>query len=369
MNDTALFGADHCARRDLRWCRILLALSIALGLAALADLVIAVAAEVRVERWAALEGFAFLLACLVLLFGGIVHQLARLGLAQRRATEPSPGPAVAAPPAHDRAAPLVSILVPAYKEESDVVLRTLLSAALQTHPRRRVVLLLDDPPHPPELVDRYRLAATRAMPERIAELLAPLRHWIDAERAAFGARLASSTAARKTAALTALADGISFWFDSLSDAWAGGDHEQRFFAEAVLRRSGRLLRERAREAAARADADAAAWQEILAAEYDRIAAPVRVEVQVFERKRFVNLSHAANKAMNLNSYIACMGKRLVEREVDGTLHLVEAADGAVLAPASPYLITLDADSILLPEYAERLIAEMERPGNERLAVL
>ncbi|MFL5332035.1 MAG: glycosyltransferase family 2 protein, partial [Geminicoccaceae bacterium] len=36
---------------------------------------------------------------------------------------------------------------------------------------------------------------------------------------------------------------------------------------------------------------------------------------------------------------------------------------------SPYLLTLDADSVLLPEYTERLVGVMEQPGNESLAVL
>ena len=35
----------------------------------------------------------------------------------------------------------------------------------------------------------------------------------------------------------------------------------------------------------------------------------QVEVTSFERKRFVNLSHEPNKAMNLNSYIALIGRQ------------------------------------------------------------
>ena len=37
-------------------------------------------------------------------------------------------------------------------------------------------------------------------------------------------------------------------------------------------------------------------------------------------------------------------------------------------PDADYLLTLDADSLLLPGYALRLVYLMERPGNERLAV-
>ena len=365
MSDTALFAPDHCARRDLAWCRTLLLLSVMLALLALGDLVIALGAEVRVQGWGAFDSFLFLLACLVLLFGGVVHQLARLGLAQRRARATR---LEASPPVGGQQAP-VTILVPAYKEEPGVVLRTLLSAILQTYPTRRVVLLLDDPPAPAGKADQRRLAAMRAMPERIDELLAPLRHWIATAGADFRARRSRATPGEEGAALVCLADALSFWLDSLSDGWAGGDHEERFFAEAVLRRTGRLLRQRARAAVARTEAAGPAWWQVLDEEHQRLAALVTVELSVFERKRFANLSHAANKAMNLNSYIACMGRRLAERDFDGTLQLVDTADGENLAPASPFVLTLDADSILLPEYTERLVAEMARPGNERLAVL
>jgi hypothetical protein len=38
-----------------------------------------------------------------------------------------------------------------------------------------------------------------------------------------------------------------------------------------------------------------------------------VSITSFERKRFANLSHEPNKAMNLNTYIALLGKRYDER--------------------------------------------------------
>jgi hypothetical protein len=38
------------------------------------------------------------------------------------------------------------------------------------------------------------------------------------------------------------------------------------------------------------------------------------ELLTFERKRYASLSHEANKAMNLNSYIALMGRRWRERQ-------------------------------------------------------
>ena len=48
----------------------------------------------------------------------------------------------------------ITVLVPSYAEEPQVVRATLWSAALQEFPDLKVVLLLDDPPHPSDLGDR-----------------------------------------------------------------------------------------------------------------------------------------------------------------------------------------------------------------------
>ena len=73
--------------------------------------------------------------------------------------------------------------------------------------------------------------------------------------------------------------------------------------------------------------------------------------------------------MNLNSYLALMGKYWLEvRRPDG-LYLEEAEPGnGALIPDTPYVITVDADSILFSDYAIRLMDVMERPCHQRLAV-
>jgi hypothetical protein len=95
-----------------------------------------------------------------------------------------------------------------------------------------------------------------------------------------------------------------------------------------------------------------------------------VSITSFERKRFANLSHEPNKAMNLNTYIALLGKRYDERAHGDGLDLVEttSSQAALDVPQASYLITLDADSLLLPDYALRLVAILEAAGNERIAV-
>src|SRR3954447_15813867 len=66
----------------------------------------------------------------------------------------------------------VVVLVPSYKEDAHVVRQTLLSAVLQDHPNKEVVLLIDDPPLPSTREDAATLHAARALPDELRELLA-----------------------------------------------------------------------------------------------------------------------------------------------------------------------------------------------------
>ncbi len=371
MHDTALHRSAATASRDLRWAKALFVLSVVLTAAAAAELLAALLHQLRIEGWFAADEILFLVTCAVLLFGNIVHQLARLGLARRFAA-----PSVEAVPSIDTnapsaAMPLVTILVPAYKEEPEIVLRTLLSAACQTYARRRIVLLLDDPPNSPDAGDRERLDAMRAMPERIADLLAPVRDLIERERADFMARGDAGDQKAELACLLGLADAIGFWLTDLSRRWVDGDHMEQFFAREVVQRLGRQVREQVGYSVARARVDAVSWRRLLSDAYGWLENVLTADVAVFERKRYAYLSHEANKAMNLNSYIGCLGRHLAEERVGGVLHLVETtpARADLATPWSPYLLTLDADSVLLPEYTQRLVAIMEQPCNARVAVL
>jgi hypothetical protein len=107
----------------------------------------------------------YLVLVSALVYGGLVYQVSRLAWLRRmRAGEA----AMSQPAEWDREAEdaarqaSVVVLVPSYKEEAAIVRQTLLSAALQDHPNRRVVLLIDDPPNPTDPDDRASLDAMRA---------------------------------------------------------------------------------------------------------------------------------------------------------------------------------------------------------------
>ena len=74
--------------------------------------------------------------------------------------------------------------------------------------------------------------------------------------------------------------------------------------------------------------------------------------------------------MNLNSYIGLMGGGYQEVSTPLGVALVPAGPGQaeLTVPDPDYVLTLDADSVLLPEYCLRLVHLMEQGGHERDAV-
>lgn len=75
--------------------------------------------------------------------------------------------------------------------------------------------------------------------------------------------------------------------------------------------------------------------------------------------------------MNLNSYIGLMGGTYREQQTPDGLILVTAGKkeaDALTIPDTDFLLTLDADSILLREYCLRLVYLLEQPRHARVAV-
>ena len=317
-----------------------------------------------------LIGYALIIAFLI--YGNVGYQLTRIGHLQRRWSH-RPDPRSELEACHDRAAEPLVFLVPSYREEARIVRQTLLSAALQEHPNRRVVLLIDDPFRFDDPDALAALVAVRNLAASLDRQLADAAAPFVAAREAFVRRAAAGplVAADEAATVAALYRQAAEVFDAEAALWECFDHTDRFFVQTVLRAPARAHRERGEAWQRRAnDAQAPLERATLDHEHARLASMFAVVVTSFERKRFVNLSHEPNKAMNLNTYIGLLGKRFdVDERGDG-LHLVETtAQAATLeVPQATFLITLDADSLLLPDYALRLVAVMQAPGNERIAV-
>jgi cellulose synthase/poly-beta-1,6-N-acetylglucosamine synthase-like glycosyltransferase len=272
---------------------------------------------------------------------------------------------------YDRDSLSLTILVPSYKEELAVVRRTLLSAMLQDFPGRRVVLLLDDSPRPGDIAAQQALLAILRLPVELQQMFEAAAKPLKQAYADFmlhqGQGILDPN--REAMRLARLFDQAAAWLEMADLYSPDADHGDTLLLDKVLRPLAHRQSNRARELRGLSE-QASATIECVRNGYDRLATLFDVEVTSFERKRYVNLSHERNKAMNLNSYIDLLGKYWCEVIRHDGIYLEPASiENATLhVPAADWLITLDADSILLPEYALILVHEMLRPGGDRIAV-
>lgn len=322
-----------------------------------------------------LEAILFGAVAGFLVYGNLCYQIARLGQLKRihdhhitRAESPSP---------FDReSAPALTVLVPSYKEEIPIIRQTLLSAALQDYPNKRVVLLLDDPPNPKTRQDRTALWAGRTLPFDLQTLLKEPADYVAQARAAFLDRRAAVTQdlADECVRLSDCFRWTSTWFETQAKYSPMESHTDIWFVEQVLNQPAEADREQAAQWFGRRKqvgtfSGDCVLDEIDAA-YAALIGRFQVEFDVFERKQYRNLCQEPNKAMNLNSYLGLMGTHVkpVLRKDGVYLEKTSVLTGSRLIPDTRYVITLDADSILLPQYASALVRLMEQPENARMGV-
>ena len=291
-----------------------------------------------------MEHVLFLMLAGLLVYGGLVYQITRFLYILRIRRQVQLGKNV--PATGDVHPPRLTILVPSYKEQRDVIIQTLISAALQPVPDLRVVLLIDDPPVPRTDEDRELLATARALTVELGGRLDAVCREIEG--------LLDAGCERDAAARAA------FWLREEAQKWLspgavashrGSNHTDRFFAcEILLDRAIRFQRA----------ADAGQVN------IDELRHTFAVTLTSFERKQHPNLSHQANKAMNLNSYISLMGGTWDWGE-DGVLKRVEQG-GRLSVPRPDFIGVLDADSLILPDYAREMLAELAPAEHAHRAV-
>lgn len=312
----------------------------------------------------------FIAIVALLTWGSIVYQLTRVAYYRRRLAH-KPAPATVLERSFEDAAPSLTVLVPSYREEAHLVRRTLLSAALQDYPNRRVVLLIDDPANPTHDADARALRDMNSMLAQLHGQFAGMAAAFARECATFESRCAGGALepSEEAGRISRLYEDAAKWLEEQAAQLAGATPGDALLRDEVLLVLAARHRTRARLMALRAQSGGGAQQQ-LQYEYRRLASLFRVEFASFQRKRYVNLAHEPNKAMNLNAFIGLMGGHFREVQRSDGLHLEPcAADAASWsAPDADYLITLDADSVIVPCYALRLIDYMRAPGNERVAV-
>lgn len=338
--------------------RVALVICVALWLLYMTTVVVTLSrGGALVDVWHLLGTALFLISVTMLTFSASMYLLARVGALPRLA-------------AHRRARRAdidegfdhddvrVLALLPSYGEDPAYVRMALWSVALQEAPHLRVVLLLDDPPgDDPALRDR--VARTRAIADEIRLELAAPREC--AQDAVTRARTLPAPEARRVVA-EAYAT-VARWARECATAEPRDGHVETFFAEQVLGSLADDLGSVADALGEAGDVD----EEILSSTRvqslaRRLTRILGAEIEVFERKRFPSLSHEPTKAANLNVYLALVGGVHQLRDLDGIEHVVDV-------PVCDAVITLDADSMLLPGYCMRLIHALEQPENAGVAVI
>jgi cellulose synthase/poly-beta-1,6-N-acetylglucosamine synthase-like glycosyltransferase len=307
-----------------------------------------------------------LLAC-----SALAYLTTRLGYYSRTRTHRRATRAELSQP-FEQSAPTLTVLIPSYQEDERVNRMTLLSAALQEYPDLELVLLIDDPPDP-----RYRgpaemLAAAKRLPGEIEALLnEPLsrfqtaldgfetKHIIDGE-----------TSAADVGEAATEYEFAAQWLAAYGAGYEVVDHADRFLVDQVLLTLSADMTTTAQALRAAVEDGAVLTREHLRYLLRRLTWIFGARITSFQRKRFVSLSHEPNKAMNLNSYIGLMGDSYREIAVPGGGVALLRTDGAPdLVVRNPdYVLTLDADSVLLPEYCLRIAHVLEQKQHSRVAV-
>lgn len=350
------------------------------SLVSVGGILLALARDAVAHHWVSALGHGLFLAIVsFLIYGGLVYQLARLGYLKRlghlkRRTDHRSATASELDRFfHASNAPTVTILVPSYKEDPQVIRRTLLSAALQDYPRRRVVLLVDDPPCPTEESDVKLLAAARSLAEEVVECLRKPRTHMSAALRAFLDRAARGPLdlGKEIQQLAQLYQDAAVWFTEQVARYPISDHADELFVEITFSRAARQYFKESETWAQQAVGPTWPNSQQLLEGYRRLAARFESEVTNFERKRFTNLSHERNKAMNLNSYISLMGHhwRIVGSEGALLLEPASPADAVLSVADADCVLMVDADSVISPDYTLQLSHVLMQPGHERMAVV
>jgi cellulose synthase (UDP-forming) len=316
------------------------------------------------------QSLAYVVVMAFLIFSTFSYLLARQGALYRsRGHVRTPRAEIDAFMTHRR--PTLTTLVPSYSEDPGVVRSTLLSAALQEYPNLRVVLLLDDPHEPADEAAAASLAQCRALPGELHALLHEPYERFSAALATHEENSEVDVSGTPEQMRTVALDfaWAAAWLRDQETQYPRLSNADDFLAEQVLGGLAGDFESTSQALFAALDEGSLLSTERIGQLRRRLVWTFDVQISSFERKAYVNLPHDANKAMNLNAYIGLMGRtvRRVETRVGVMLRETDA-DDAVLIPDSDYLLTLDADSVLLREYCLRLIHHLEMPGNEGIAV-
>lgn len=319
-----------------------------------------------------LEAFGYLLVVTFLTLSSLIYLITREGALQRFSKHARTARSVLENFFLNKQ-PTITVLIPSYDEEPQVIRKTLLSAALQEYPNLRVVLLMDDDfsKIKPEKLERFE--QTQNMGREIQRILEEPLEYSKKALEDFEASVKTKyVAGEQILKIAKHYHWASRWLNNLAAEEVIEDHVDEFFAEQILKNLAKSLELVAHALNTSYNEDAQLTRDKAEQLYKRLVWIFGAEMEVFERKRYISLSQEPNKAMNINSYIGLMGGIYKPERTSEGLVLVKTYDkraANIKIPDSDYILTLDADSILLPEYCFRLVHYLEQPENANIAVV
>lgn len=326
------------------------------------------------SRFEAIERSVFLLIGVAITYGSIVYLMTRYGRLRRSLQKNHPSSRaqdIYFYAENTPRAPL-TVLIPSYKEEFRTIEMTLLSVALQEYPEKNIVLLIDDPVSYTDPKDQRLLERSRALPSDLQNEFDEMQQKAERAFAAFIARQTNGkwNALAEIRIVAEVFEEQQRWYEKQLQTFDPQNHTEHFFSLLKFGNGRDRMKSVRHDIYALQDSSTPCSPETITQYYRKACATFKVTFSVFQRRKYQNLSHEPNKAMNLNSYIGLIGGSWKEvQHEDGTwLEACTAPEADLVVPQADYLITLDADSVLSASYARRLVYHLEQPGNERIAV-
>src|SRR5262249_31951105 len=263
------------------------------------------------------------------------------------------------------------VLVPSFREQEETIWQTLMSGALAEHPERHVILLIDDPDPASTPENANLLTSARRLPRQLQDRFDRAAAPFEQEYRKFLARrVAGLSLEAECCHLAQLYGDAANWLDKerrlfLAQRADRLTHTDQLFADRILQAPAAQHRSYAIELQ-----QSCLTLHDIETEYKRLASLFRVRFSSFERKRYANLSHAPNKAMNLNSYLSLVGGAYREEaSAAGTLLVrCRSSDATLVIPSYRFVVTIDANSLITHDFNVRLLNIMNRPEHERVAV-
>ena len=318
-----------------------------------------------------IEAIVYMFVVTALTASAMAYLITRIGFFYRSRVHRR-APRAAIDDFFEQTIPTVTVLVPSYQEDERVVRTTLLSAALQEHPYLRIVLLVDDPPEPTSAHAREILQQSRDLPGRIQDLLAgPCARFQDALDA-FEQSQGGDTQPTVDDVLAVAADYryAVAWLRDLAAAQEIVDHSDTFFADHVVGALADDLEIIADALEPPPPREPPSRGRRMRQLHRRLVATFRAELSSFERKQYVSLSARAEQGHEPEQLHRAHGRQLQGgRHADGHRPRgVRPPPATLTVPDPDYVLTLDADSVLLPEYTVRILHLMEQSAHADVGV-